>query len=235
MKIKHIIILATPRTGSTIIYDLLSGLKLANCGEHEWGFDYGNIEKKDFDWIRKNAIHPKGFKFSGYKIMPFSFNIINRFYGSIFNFLECKKEEVLFINLRRKDILAQAISLYICEETGYYHKPDANNRLKEDSEISIDIEKIDSSIRRIKDWKRGHDFFFKKNRIRPHIIYYEELMKQGEKYVNSLLLRHSLRDKPLENKLETYLSGMFEKREYPEGFFEKIKQIYLDGKQGVSC
>lgn len=78
--------------------------------------------------------------------------------------------------LRRKDVLAQAISHYIMMKTGYSHSTSPGHLRSKRSQISYNRDEIKKYIEFTEQSYEGWEGIFCKLNINPNIIYYEDFM-----------------------------------------------------------
>jgi len=96
--------------------------------------------------------------------------------------------ESLYIYLRRKNVIKQAISTCIAEQTGAWISTDNKERHVENIHVQPDYNpiRISNLINSIYIDYANWDYFFLKNKIKPIQIYFEDLIKDTDKYLSIL-------------------------------------------------
>ncbi len=88
-----------------------------------------------------------------------------------------------YIFVRRKDRIAQAVSLYIMNQTGKYlaHIP-----AKTDREPDFNKEKIAESLNWILANEKDFEYFFSLHKISPLIVWYEDMLEDAPNVVRNI-------------------------------------------------
>ena len=192
MKRINYIICSVPRSGSYLLGDYLRKLGLGNPDEF-LNPDIYNAKQRKNEKLKYffNRIFEKGCENNGCGIkthlrhMEWFLDGINKK-----NKKNIKKEdffkalpELKYIFIDRKNRLRQAISYLKGLQAKAWKKQDVDPSQK----FIFKFREIKRFIRELEkeslDWKE----FFKKNNIRPFVIYYEDLVKNKKKVIFSLL------------------------------------------------
>ncbi len=170
----------TPRSGSSYLCDVLKRVKLfGKPDEFVSGNFLPNIRQRTapstspedyIDLVLRASRTPNGV--SGFKASWFQFN----------NFMEAMTEpesfaKFKFIHLTRRDIAAQAVSLYRATATGVFHTniEHGHEKLEALGRLEYDFDKIEEWCRHIEVQEDGWRNYFAMNNIFPLTITYEEV------------------------------------------------------------
>lgn len=170
------IIAFTPRSGSSYFCDLLSmSGSVGKPGEY-LNPDFipdilrsipgKNMEEYIINVLKK---HQSRNGISGFKVSWFQFRIALSIVGSDFF------DDFKFIYLYRRDIYNQSVSLYIATESGQFHTNTEIDFRKREN-VRYDFDKIKFWFNHIKNQELGWKNFFKKNKIFPLVITYEDIL-----------------------------------------------------------
>ena len=222
---KYIIILATPRTGSSFLNSLMKAYQIANCSEHQLNYNTTQYTKELLLDLRDKYIRRKNYPYYGMKILPHIFSKIDDCFGNIFNFLEASKADVHFIYLYRHDFIQQIISYYMALETDYWIGKFEDKYYQKFSSLKFNIGKVNLLEKDLKNDIDNYLLFFNKFNISPCSISYEELTKDSyaiiEKICNSFNITIDKTIKP---------ENLFEKQQYPSEIYENLILQYRNYK-----
>jgi len=185
---KSYIICATERTGSTVFCDLLSQTGLAGRPDEHFNdllhfmVDNGNIDYYGF--IRAlivNTMTPN--RIFGTKMHRFMYRRFEKTMKKVVGDEKLKSKALIrsilpepkYIYLIRRDRVRQGISLWKGHKTDLWHVSD-NNNLGEKKEPEYDFFEISKDIRIIERQHSSWCKFFRKNRIRPLVVEYEDMI-----------------------------------------------------------
>ena len=195
------IICGTPRTGSTLLCDLLTSTKRTgaphsfyrrqNIAEwaEEWDLpDRGTMSGLDFDVAYLNAAIAAGkgaTDIFGLRLMRENLDELSTILDRIFPGLLSDKARfekafgrVLYIHLSRENKLAQAVSLIKAEQTGLWHiAPDGTEieRVAPPQEPRYDFERIQHELAKLEAYDAAWNTWFAEQGIMPLLIGYERL------------------------------------------------------------
>jgi LPS sulfotransferase NodH len=195
------IICGTPRSGSTLLCDLLTATKTAGNPDSfyrrqsiswwakEWNLpDREAMSRTDFELAYLNAAiraGKGGTVIFGLRLMRENLEELQAILGRIFPRLASGKArfektfgKLLYIHLSREDKLAQAISLVKAEQTGLWHiAPDGSEieRLAPPQEPRYDFERIKREAARLENDDAAWAAWFREQRITPLSVSYERL------------------------------------------------------------
>ncbi|CDX34390.1 Stf0 sulfotransferase [Mesorhizobium sp. ORS 3359] len=195
------IICGTPRTGSTLLCDLLTSTKktgaphsfyrrqdIAEWAE-EWGLpDRGTMSGLDFDVAYLNAAIAAGkggTDIFGLRLMRENLDELSAILDRIHPGLPSDKARfekafgrVLYLHLSREDKLAQAVSLIKAEQTGLWHvAPDGTEieRVGPPGEPRYDFQRIRGEVGELEAYDTAWNMWFAQQHIAPLRIGYERL------------------------------------------------------------
>lgn len=205
------VILAEPRTGSTLLCNILENLGILNHPDeannnYELEFD---IKKNIFknttpdvffhDLLSKNRVN----NISGFKFMIKNLEL----YGKTSNYtlkylLNSFPKDTKFIWIRRKNLLRQVISFLRAKKSNEWiaYKKDKKKTAKEHKISNIEIDS--TIIKWIKD-NNNFEKVLKQNNINPLFIYYEDLIDNKKVTIKKILsfLNIELRDMSIKTNL----------------------------------
>lgn len=175
---KAYLIAMTPRSGSTLLCDLLSNTGLAGKPNEFLNPNYiiqrlpkysdknslAEVFSKSIDYtMSKNKIF--GIKASYYQAEPFIES----------NLFDKLLPNIKIINLFRRNILKQAISLFIAAETNFFHTGDnQSNRDQKLKELDFNKTKIFTRVKEIYDEEVGWIRFLDKRTYSYMKLFYED-------------------------------------------------------------
>ena len=195
------IICGTPRTGSTLLCDLLASTRRAGNPDsffrrqiigwwaEQWGLPGpDHLDEKDFGaTYLKAAIKAGncGTGIFGLRLMRENLDELSAMIDHVFPGLPSDRARferafgsLLYIHLTREDKLAQAISLIKAEQTGLWHvAPDGTEieRLAPPKEPHYDFERIRREVAELESYDAAWQFWFDAQGIEPLRIFYETL------------------------------------------------------------
>lgn len=195
------IICGTPRTGSTLLCDLLASTKAAGSPDsffmrkidplwaEQWGLpSRGDMSEADFnEAYLKAAIKAgkSGTEIFGLRLMRENLKDLSAFLEVIFPHLPSDKARleaafgnILYIHLAREDKLAQAVSMVKAEQTGLWHiAPDGTEleRLAPPKEPEYDFNRIACKVAQLEQDDRAWISWFDQQGIEPLRAAYESL------------------------------------------------------------
>ncbi len=195
------IICGTPRTGSTLLCNLLAstkragnpdsfyGRKFMSAWAEEWRLpDRGTMSERDFNIAYLNAAVAAGkggAGIFGLRLMRENLDELSADLDQIFPQLPSDRARlekafgrILYIHLSREDKLAQAISLVKAEQTGLWHMaPDGTEieRLAPPKEPEYDFARINREVLELESYDAAWNSWFDAQGIEPLRIGYETL------------------------------------------------------------
>jgi LPS sulfotransferase NodH len=195
------IICGTPRTGSTLLCNLLAstkktgnpdsfyGRKFMPAWAQEWRLpDRDTMSERDFNIAYLNAAVAAGTGGTGIfglRLMRENLDELSAILDQIFPQLPSDKARlekafgrILYIYLSREDKLAQAISLVKAEQTGLWHiAPDGTEieRLSPPQEPHYDFARINREVLELESYDRAWNSWFDAQGIDPLCVGYETL------------------------------------------------------------
>jgi LPS sulfotransferase NodH len=89
-----------------------------------------------------------------------------------------------FVHLRREDVVGQAVSWCRAEQTGFWQQGDVARRPPEE-----DLERMKELVRTIREHNAAWQSWFDGNGVEPHLVSYEELVRDGRQTVVRLAAR----------------------------------------------
>lgn len=195
------IICGTPRTGSTLLCNLLAstkttgnpdsfyGRKFMSWWAQEWRLpDRNTMSERDFNIAYLNAAVAAGkggTGIFGLRLMRENLDELSAILDQVFPQLPSDRArlekafgKILCIHLSREDKLAQAISLVKAEQTGLWHiAPDGTEieRLAPPKEPEYDFRRINREVLELENYDTAWNSWFAAQGIEPHRIGYETL------------------------------------------------------------
>lgn len=121
----------------------------------------------------------------------------------------------IYVWLRRRDLVSQAVSLYKAVESGYFHsvQPNSKDVSEKSKKVSYDKEKIKEWYNHILVQELGFNQYLKENRIASLNIFYEDMMASKAKTIQDIIefinrinqptKTITLQDKMIENIVNT--------------------------------
>ncbi len=206
-RLRSYIICATPRSGSTLLCEMLSATGLAgrpnsyfreqdiSWWADRWGVARPNgLEDADFDRSYVNAMTREGSANTGVfglRLMWGSVEEAHRRLGRVYDpqadVVDLFREAfgpMVFIHLSRVDKVAQAISLIRAEQSGLWHV-NADGTVLEGSAtpqpIAYDAKRIGSLISELRSDEEGWERFFAERHIEPLRLTYETMAADPRK------------------------------------------------------
>lgn len=195
------IICGTPRTGSTLLCNLLEktghagrpdsfyGSAFRNDWAREWGLPaQGTMDPAAYERLYLDAARRRGkgeTPIFGLRLMRENVEDLSAALDLVFPGLASVKARlerafgrILYIHLSRSDKLAQAVSYIKARQTGLWHvAPDGTEieRLGEPGEPRYDHALIKAELAKLEAYDAGWETWFAKQRIEPHRISYEAM------------------------------------------------------------
>lgn len=209
------IICSTPRTGSTLLCDLLSSTGRAGEPDsffmqdldpfwsNEWGLPSGEgkgTAHHSGSYLKAAIAAGRGrTQIFGLRLMRRNLNDLMAMSDQVYPSLASDKERfravfgrVLFIHLSRQDKLSQAISMVKAEQTGLWHiAPDGSEveRLAPPSPPEYDFARIRTKLDELEDHDKRWGLWFSEQKIEPLRISYETLSEAPEAVVQTICQR----------------------------------------------
>lgn len=195
------IICGTPRTGSTLLCDLLTatggagapdsffGARFIDWWAEQWGVPAREtLGEPEFSKVYLDAairVGKGGSGMFGLRLMRENVDDLDRFIDRVFPGLSPGRARferafgrIRYLHLRREDKLAQAVSLVKAEQTGLWHvAPDGTEieRLAPPQDPVYDFERLRSQIEELEGYDRAWNPWFEEQGIEPLRIGYESL------------------------------------------------------------
>lgn len=176
---KLCLICKTPRSGSTYLCSLLTDNNIADTWDHfRWA--QGDIERdieaydaKSFEDYFLGKVNEKSGA-DGLFVTTISFEqFVPLYFSGIF---DRYLKDATFVMLTRRDVLSQAISLYIAHQSGYFHtsvsSPDNKAKIQD---VPYDAQKILDQTNMILNMQNDWEKVFVAEGISPLRINYEEI------------------------------------------------------------
>jgi trehalose 2-sulfotransferase len=198
---KSYIICATPRTGSTLLCDLLTATEVAGAPDSFFMRDVDPAWAKAWDLPARGTLREADFSAAylqaavragkghtgifGLRLMRENLDDLSALIGKVFPGLpsdrarfEAAFGQVLYIHLSREDKVAQAVSLVKAEQTGLWHvAPDGTEieRLAPQKAPVYDFDRIARQVALLQHADRAWETWFDGENIRPLRVTYETL------------------------------------------------------------
>lgn len=195
------IICSTPRTGSTLLCDLLAATKVAGNPDsffmseigplwmERWGLpSRDNMSDADYSKAYLQAVIKAGkggTEIFGLRLMRENLDDLSALIDKIFPRLPSDKARletafgnILYIHLAREDKLAQAVSMVKAEQTGLWHiAPDGTEleRLAPPKDPEYDFDRIAGKVAQLEQYDAAWVSWFDQQGIAPLRIGYERL------------------------------------------------------------
>jgi LPS sulfotransferase NodH len=195
------IICGTPRTGSTLLCELMAATKVAGTPDsffmrevdpiwiEEWGLPArGILSDRDYSAAYLKAAIKSGrgrTTIFGLRLMRANLEELSSLIDKVFSGLPSDKArleaafgDILYIHLTRQDTLAQAVSMVKAEQTGLWHiAPDGSEieRLAPPREPEYDFDRITAKVAELARYDAGWVTWFRSQKIEPLRIDYERL------------------------------------------------------------
>jgi trehalose 2-sulfotransferase len=195
------IICGTPRTGSTLLCDLLASTKRTGNPDsfyrrqsiswwaEEWNLSKpGSMSAHEFDVAYLNAAIKAGkggTGIFGLRLMRENLGELSAILDRIYPALSSDKARlerafgnILYLHLSREDKLAQAVSLVKAEQTGLWHvAPDGTEieRVAPPQDPQYDFVRIRGEVRELEQYDVAWNAWFEEQGIAPLRLGYEEL------------------------------------------------------------
>ena len=214
---KSYIICATPRSGSTLLCDLLTDTGVAGRPDSFFLFDtfdwpqYFNVstaswnDKYDFDQSYLSAVldyGTNGTSVFGMRLMWDNLNDLSKRLDSFYPALPSDSarfaaafENPVYLYLSRKDKVAQAVSHLKAEQTGLWHvfaNGEERERLKPGLPPTYDFKQLLNLVDQAEQADALWKTWFVKQQIEPIRLSYEILCEQPQLIVGSILSRLDL-------------------------------------------
>lgn len=197
------VICGTPRTGSTMLIDLLAATGAAGAPDSffrrqsvdDWAKEWGlppraTPDRQDFDVSYLNAAIRAGRNATpifGLRLMRENLEELMAMIDAVHGALPSDRARferafgrTLFIHLRRADKLAQAVSLTRAEQTGLWHvAPDGFEieRLAPHREPEYDCERLSQRLSELEGYDAAWNSWFDEQGLEPLRVDYESLAK----------------------------------------------------------
>ena len=195
------IICGTPRTGSTLLCNLLASTKTAGNPDSFYGRQFISAWAEEWHLPARDAMSERDFNIAylkaaitagkggtgifGLRLMRENLDELSAILDQVFPQLPSDRAcierafgRILYIHLSRKDKLAQAISLVKAEQTGLWHiAPDGTEieRLAPPEEPQYDFSRINREVLELERYDAAWNSWFDAQGIEPLRIGYETL------------------------------------------------------------
>jgi LPS sulfotransferase NodH len=208
---KSVIFCATPRTGSTLIYDDFLNIAGAMAPPSEMLYDMIIAKKTTQEWSEAWEELAKLKDIQGAFIEKVMFHytpMISRFIeaGSIDGVGICTefKPELFdgffdffanatWVYIERRDVFSQAVSMYIAEKSNvWYLRQDTNRRMVKPTELQYDFKRIKSYLSSFLTGRSQWQEFFSHYKVEPVRIYYEDAVESYPNYLDELFAQSGL-------------------------------------------
>lgn len=209
---KSYILCATPRTGSTLLCDLLTATGVCGAPDSffmrdmdphwltQWGMPVqGRLDDPDYCASYLKAairVGRGGTDIFGLRLMHRNLSDLNAMIDTLHPGLATDRDRlaaafgnVLYIHLRREDKLAQAVSLVKAEQTGLWHvAPDGTEveRLAPPAEPTYDFSRIAAKLAELEAHDAAWVNWFAQQGIDPLTVGYESLSENPAAQVNRI-------------------------------------------------
>ncbi|MEM7293086.1 MAG: Stf0 family sulfotransferase [Pseudomonadota bacterium] len=214
MKVQSYIICTLPRSGSTLLCDLLSETGAAGYPDSffriesrawwadEFGVSLTNWKsEQDFDQAYLNAVRKHGLggtPLFGMRLMWESveglIDRLRKFYPDANSDADCLNTafgSTVFIHLMRRDKVAQAVSHLKAEQSGLWHAHldgSERERLKPKAEVRYDAGELKAMIAEAESHEVAWHDWFRRNSIETTRVYYEDLAADPQGELGKILI-----------------------------------------------
>ena len=241
-------ILITPRSGSTFLTHALSKTKRIGTPQ-EW-FNKDSLPKiitgsgatdlhTYIDFLLRSKKTDNGV--FGVQFSWPQFNMLT----SAIDFQEHVKKPIIWFSLRRRNVVAQAVSLHMAVETGIFHSYELRSGDGGKFEaVSYSRTKIKNFLKTLVDQESAIERYFAQHNIAPVEMFYEDVTRSERAAIdlfrNVLRVRYSPAAADLKNpisRVSTDINVQFEKRFRTEehAFLEELVQyrpkVWLEGQE----
>ncbi len=195
------IICGTPRTGSTLLCDLLESTKVAGCPDSFFMSNVAPVWVKAWGLPTREGLNEAGYSAAylkaairagrggteifGLRLMRENLDGLLALIGNVYPGMPSDKARleaafgtIVYIHLAREDKLAQAVSLIKAEQTGLWHvAPDGTEveRLAPHSEPQYDFARIARMVEELEQFDAAWLTWFDEQGIEPLRITYETI------------------------------------------------------------
>jgi trehalose 2-sulfotransferase len=205
------LVCGTPRTGSTLLCDLLASTGVAGRPEsyfrepdqHAWARRFGVVVEADgaFDYAHfvtramRAGMTPNGV--FGARVMWGTMPLIvdglrsRRDSRRDLDVLVDALGPLLLVHLKRGDVVGQAVSWARAEQTGFWQRGDLPS-----AEPDLDIDQVDSLVRTIAAHNAGWEAWFAEQDAKPYVLSYEEVVADPRTSVQRILRHLGLETPP---------------------------------------
>lgn len=194
----------TPRTGSTYLCDLLASTGVAGYpasyfrepDQQDWARRFGVPVSADgsFDYrcLARGAVRagatPNGV-FAARVMWGTVKVIVEGLAGSSplrrdVDVLSHAFGPLIFVHLRREDVVGQAVSWARAEQTGYWQQGDTAH-----GEPRLDLDQVDGLVRTVREHNARWSAWFSRQGVQPHVVSYEDLIDDPRRAVRGILDR----------------------------------------------
>ncbi len=189
---------AIPRSGSTMLCDMLSRTQIAGQPASyfrrqdisKWAEKFGlNASSGVVDEEYLEAVHEAGSSANGIFGARIMWDSMAEVADYLLDHFPSPNGEVAYVYLSRKDVISQAISLAKALQTGLWHvRADGSiQRSGPEQKATFDAALIDSCLLEIQEDASAWQKWFHKENIEPLEIVYEELVEDPKNIVGKVL------------------------------------------------
>ena len=184
---KQVLICMSPRSGSTYLSSLLTENGLGNATEH---FRVAG------DQLKNSVAELKAKSYGEYFCRLLDARSVNGVFSTsvdwpqfrhVYHFGAFHKylKNAHFVWLRRRDVLAQAVSRHIGEQTGYGNSRQSHLRELVNEEL-YDFDKIRAHIDHVVEVNGAWEQFFTIEQLSPQVVLYEDLASDPTAVVSTI-------------------------------------------------
>ena len=210
-KLRSYLVCGTPRTGSTYLCDLLASTGVAGYPESYFR------EPDQQDWARRFTVPVSGDGSFDYRRMvegavragtsPNGVFAARVMWGTVSVIVEGLTHSspfrqdsdvlsdvfgpLLFVHLRRDDVIGQAVSWARAEQTSYWHQGDTAQ-----AEPNLNLGQIDELVQTVREHNAAWLAWFSRQGVQPHMVSYEDLVDNPGGTVLAILDRLEVRAPP---------------------------------------